>query len=66
MLKHQYYYRNDACTAANAYSDDCICWYDEGTGPFPLARPDVLMQAPTTWRTVLKGATSNLSTGNTK
>lgn len=29
----QYYYRVTECTAQNVDSPDCICWYDEGTGP---------------------------------
>ena len=31
---NQYYYRNNWCEAANAHAPDCICWHDEGTGPF--------------------------------
>ena len=30
----QYYYRAQGCNAASPESPDCICWYDEGTGPF--------------------------------
>jgi hypothetical protein len=36
----QYYYRNNACKANAATDADCICWYDEGTGPFPDERTD--------------------------
>lgn len=31
---NQYYYKNNWCEAANAHAPDCICWHDEGTGPF--------------------------------
>lgn len=36
----QYYYKSDECPAETAYDKDCICWHDEGTGPFPDERPD--------------------------
>jgi hypothetical protein len=36
----QYYYNDNACKAKTAYDADCICWYDEGTGPSPDGRPD--------------------------
>lgn len=31
---YQYYYMNDKCKADSARSKDCICWRDEGTGPY--------------------------------
>lgn len=36
----QYYYRASECKAKDAYDTDCICWHDEGTGPFEFERPD--------------------------
>ena len=36
----QYYYKDNACKANTAHDADCICWHDEGTGPFPNERPD--------------------------
>jgi hypothetical protein len=37
---HQYYYHNNECKADSAESKDCICWHDEGTGPFVNERHD--------------------------
>lgn len=31
----QYYYKNNDCKAMFTDSSDCICWHDEGTGPYP-------------------------------
>ena len=31
----QYYYRMTGCKADETTSPNCICWHDEGTGPFP-------------------------------
>jgi len=45
----QYYFKDDRCKAKDAYSPDCICWRDEGTGPFPLERPDD-PETHLTWR----------------
>lgn len=36
----QYFYKVDGCPAQTAHDSDCICWHDEGTGPFPDERPD--------------------------
>ena len=36
----QYYYKDNSCQAFTAQDADCICWHDEGTGPFPNERPD--------------------------
>ena len=36
----QYYYKRNRCQAKTAHDADCICWHDEGTGPFPDERPD--------------------------
>ena len=36
----QYYYKDNRCQAFTAQDADCICWHDEGTGPFPNERPD--------------------------
>ncbi len=30
----QYYYRANGCTATHPGGPSCICWHDEGTGPF--------------------------------
>jgi len=40
MSEHQYYYKVDSCKARNAFTDDCICWHDEETGPFKEALHD--------------------------
>lgn len=32
---YQYYHKNEDCKADSSDNDDCICWRDEGTGPFP-------------------------------
>lgn len=29
----QYFYKNNACQAADSADSDCICWHDEGAGP---------------------------------
>lgn len=34
MSEYQYFYKDDQCKATLAMDDDCICWHDEGTGPF--------------------------------
>ena len=34
MNKIQYYYRVNKCKAKTAKDADCICWHDEGHGPF--------------------------------
>lgn len=31
--KRQYYYKVNACRAADVTDSNCICWHDEGTGP---------------------------------
>ncbi len=31
----QYYYKTNDCKALHATDAECICWHDEGTGPFP-------------------------------
>lgn len=36
--RFQYYYEQTDCTAKSHSSLDCICWFDEGTGPFPNAK----------------------------
>jgi hypothetical protein len=41
----QYYYKNPTCSADSAYSDNCICWHNEGVGAFINARHD----DPETW-----------------
>ena len=37
----QYYYRNSTCKALTSNDPDCICWHDEGAGPYPK-EPDNL------------------------
>ena len=34
----QYYYKMNDCKALHATDAECICWHDEGTGPFPGIR----------------------------
>jgi hypothetical protein len=34
----QYYYRVNGCKARTSKDDSCICWHDEGTGPFKTER----------------------------
>lgn len=31
----QYYYKDNACPAEYSRSENCICWHNEGSGPFP-------------------------------
>ena len=38
---HEYYFRNNNCTAPDHDHPDCKCWYKEGTGPFADARRGV-------------------------
>jgi hypothetical protein len=33
----QYYCRREDCTAPNSRDPNCVCWHDEGTGPYPTA-----------------------------
>lgn len=42
----QYYYHNDYCPARKSDDPGCICWRDEGTGPFPDGTDIVKL----TWR----------------
>lgn len=46
--KRQYYYRLTECNAPDAGSPECICWYDDGTGP--LYKEGVKTE-PKNWRT---------------
>jgi hypothetical protein len=51
-LRHQYYFHENNCPAANPLVDGCICWHEQGTGPYPNAKPgDTGDEAPTKWRT---------------
>ena len=34
----QYYYRTSECRASDADDKMCICWHEEGTGPFENER----------------------------
>ena len=36
----RYYYRVNECKAKDANAADCVCWHDEGGGPFDNARHD--------------------------
>jgi len=38
--RFQYYYRVTECKAKTAEDSECICWHDEGSGPFDNARND--------------------------
>jgi len=53
--RRQYYYRANGCEAADSRAPDCICWHDEGTGPYADGRDE-----PLTWRTISEpqGATT--------
>jgi hypothetical protein len=33
IMVKQYFYENPKCEAGDAEASDCICWYDQGTGP---------------------------------
>ena len=33
----QYFYKSNKCKADQGGDSDCICWYDEGSGPLPVA-----------------------------
>lgn len=39
-VKHQYFYKQNGCKANKATDSDCICWHDEGTGPYKEAKHD--------------------------
>lgn len=34
-MTRQYFHRVDGCPAPTITDEACICWHDEGTGPFP-------------------------------
>jgi hypothetical protein len=34
-VKRQYYYQVNGCPAESPDSKDCVCWHDEGSGPYP-------------------------------
>lgn len=36
--KWEYYYRDSDCPAADSGDPDCVCWHDEGRGPYNNAR----------------------------
>ena len=44
----QYYYYHHNCTAAGNSDPNCICWIDEGKGPYKDDRHDV--PSGLTWR----------------
>lgn len=35
----QYYYKRNNCPAPDSRDPRCICWHNEGTGPFSDAAP---------------------------
>jgi hypothetical protein len=37
---NQYYYARNDCPANSAKDRNCICWRDQGTGPYPDVTPD--------------------------
>ena len=39
-LEFEYYYRTDGCSAKNARSAECVCWHNEGAGPYKDQRHD--------------------------
>lgn len=38
--EYQYYYKRNECPAKEATDSNCICWHDEGTGPYDNTRHD--------------------------
>ena len=48
--KWQYYYRTNTCPAKNSTDPNCVCWHDEGTGPYKDQRHDDLTPL-VRWRT---------------
>lgn len=34
---HQYYHHIDGCPSKESGGPECVCWHDEGTGPYPEA-----------------------------
>jgi hypothetical protein len=52
-MTYQYYYKNNKCPAGSSTEPDCICWYDEGTGPFSDLKYSTYIENPTVtlvWR----------------
>jgi hypothetical protein len=49
-ITYQYYYKVDGCPAHEARDPNCICWHNEGTGPFPGERRNDFVHAKV-WRT---------------
>ena len=49
-MKNQYFYRENSCPANESGDPDCICWHDEGTGPYPTSNPEE--GTVLTWRSV--------------
>jgi hypothetical protein len=39
-LHFQYYYKTNNCKAKTAQDKNCVCWHDEGTGPYKDQRHD--------------------------
>jgi len=37
---YQYFYKNNECSAPSAEDKSCICWHDEGTGPYAQVKLD--------------------------
>lgn len=56
---NQYYYARNGCPASAAKDDNCTCWRDQGTGPFPDATPDTLSLQ---WRVKLDNKIQNTIT----
>lgn len=50
---NQYYYRVDACKADNRNSPFCICWHNEGTGPYASRASWPQTDNPIIWRRVV-------------
>lgn len=49
-MTRQYFTKSRACKAASANDPDCICWFDEGAGPFPEVREADDCAYPRDWR----------------
>ncbi len=38
MKRWIYFYKQNNCPAYKSDEESCICWHDEGLGPYPNAR----------------------------
>ena len=40
MREYQYYWHDDQCEANYAHEPNCICWHNEGSGPYKKEQHD--------------------------